>query len=49
MNSLIDFYFKLAKNEDIHEHYTARHRRDLKKSKDKQGKTTTNVSSFFRL
>ena len=28
MNGLIDFDFKLAENEDIHEHYT-RHRRDL--------------------
>ena len=39
MNGLIGFDFKLAKNEDIHEHYT-RHRRDLRllRAKTSKGK-----------
>ena len=37
MNGLIGFDFKLAKNEDIHEHYT-RHRRDLRLPRAKTSK-----------
>ena len=51
MNGLIDSDFILAKNEDIHEHYT-RHRAQRPTSaasKDSQGKTTTNLPSFYRL